>query len=62
MDEIHIKSDVSYKGGKIIGSILNSDEPTKTVFAIMVSSLCSKWSEIVRLLPCSRTSANELNQ
>ena len=31
MDEIHIKSDISYKGGKIIGSTLNSNEPTKTV-------------------------------
>ena len=26
----------------------------------MVSSLYGKWSEIVRLLPCSRTSAIEL--
>ena len=60
MDEIHIKSDISYKGGKIIGSILNSNEPTKTVFAVMVSSLYGKWSEIVRLLPCSSTSAIEL--
>ena len=65
MDEIHIKSDFSYKGGKIIGSILDSNEPTKTVFGVMVSkmvrnSLCGKWSEIVRLLPCSCTSANEL--
>ena len=57
MDEIHIKSDISYKGGKIIGSTLDSNEPTKTVFAVMVSSLYGKWSEIVRL---SSTSANEL--
>ena len=60
MDAIHIKSDITYKGGKIIGSILNSNEPTKTVFAVMVSSLYGKWSEIVRLLPCSSTSAIEL--
>ena len=35
MDEIHVKPDISYKGGKIIGP----NNPTKTVFAIMVSSL-----------------------
>ena len=53
MDEIHIKSDISNKGGKIIGS-LNSDEATKTVFAVMVSSILhGKWSEIVRLLQFS---------
>ena len=28
--------------------------------SILVSSLCKKWSTIVRLLPCSRTSASEL--
>ena len=36
MDEIHIKSDISYKEGKIIGSTLDSNEPSKTVFAVMV--------------------------
>ena len=34
--------------------------PATTVLAYMVSSLCKKWSTIVRLLPCSRTSASEL--
>ena len=39
MDEIHVKSDVTYKGGKIYGSSLSPEDPIKTVFAIMVSSL-----------------------
>ena len=61
MDEIHIKSDFSYTGGKIIGSSVNTElTPATTVLAYMVSSLCKKWSTIVRLLPCSRTSASEL--
>ena len=42
MDEIHVKSDISYKGGKIYSSSLNPDDPTKTIFAIMVSSLYKK--------------------
>ena len=35
MDEIHVKSDVTYKGGKIYGSSLSPEDPIKTVFAII---------------------------
>ena len=60
MDEIHVKSTFTYKGGKIIGSSLNPTDPAKTVFAFMVSSLSKRWSSIVRLLPCSSSSAEVL--
>ena len=60
MDEIHVKSDISYKGGKLFASNLDPDNPTKTVFAIMVSSLYKKWSCIVRLLPCASVTAEKL--
>ena len=59
MDEIHVKSTFTYKGGKIIGSSLNPTDPAKTVFAFMVSSLSKRWSNIVRLLPCASSSAVE---
>ena len=39
MDEIHVTSDVSYKGGRIIGSCIKPEDPIRTVFAIMASSL-----------------------
>ena len=39
LDEIHLKSNVDYKGGKIFGYSLQPDHPIKTVFAIMASSL-----------------------
>ena len=39
MDEIHVKSDITYKGGKIIGSSGDPSEPTRTILALMVSSL-----------------------
>ena len=61
MDEIHVTSDVSYKGGEIIGSCLNPDDPIKTVFAIMVSSLHKKWSTVVRLKPLSTTSSKYIH-
>ena len=57
MDEIKIKSDISYKGGRIFAPNITPEDPTKTVFAIMVSSLHKKWSCIVRLLPCGSITA-----
>ena len=57
MDEVHVKSDISYKGGRIFGPNLSPDNPTKTVFAIMVSSLHKKWSCIARLIPCASINA-----
>ena len=53
MDEVHVKSDISYKGGRIFAPNLSPDNPTKTVFAIMVSSLHKKWSCLARLIPCA---------
>ena len=32
MDEVHIRSDASYKGGRVIGSIDNPDDPHTSLF------------------------------
>ena len=60
MDEIHVKSELTYKAGKVIGFSGNFNEPTRTVLALMVSSLHKKCSTIVRLIPCSMISAETL--
>ncbi|KAI6652430.1 Transposable element P transposase [Oopsacas minuta] len=60
MDEIHVKSDITYKGGKIFAPNLDPEDPTRTVFAVMVSSLHKKWSCISRLLPCGSISAEKI--
>ncbi len=60
MDEIHVKSDFSYTGGRIICSSITPNTSATTVLAFMISSLCRKWSTIVHLLPCSKTSASQL--
>ena len=60
MDEIHVNSNVAYTGGRILGYSLESDKPIKTVFAKMASSLCIKWSQVTRLIPCSSNSAGDL--
>ena len=42
--EIHVKSDISYKGELIFGINLSPENPMRTVFATIVSSLHKKWS------------------
>ena len=39
MDEIHVASNVFYKDWRIIGSYADPEDPIRTVFAIMSSSL-----------------------
>ena len=72
LDEIHVRSDYTYKGGKIFGSsFIQTDsshpennsfesDPAKTVLAFQVTSLFTKWSEIVRLLPCCNAKSSDL--
>ena len=60
MDEIHLKAEYSYKGGNIVVSSNITNKPAKTILGFMISSIYTKWSTIVRLLPCSETSASEI--
>ena len=60
LDEIHVKSEFSYTGGRILGSSANHTEAANTVLAFMISSLCKKWSTVVRLLPCAKSSAAQI--
>ena len=43
MDEVHIRSDASYKGGKILGAIDNPSDLPSTVFSMMISSLMKRF-------------------
>ena len=36
MDEIHVKADLTYKSGKFFDGSLGTDDPTKTVLAIII--------------------------
>ena len=73
LDEIHVRSDYTYKGGNIFGSSFIKTDSTnpennhssesdlaKTVLAFQVTSLFTKWSEIVRLLPCCNAKSSDL--
>ena len=63
IDEVHLKSEIVYKGGNIIAPTLDTQNPIKTVLAIMTISCClhKKWSTIVRLFPLSSTNASDLH-
>ena len=60
MDEIRVNSDVTYKAGKVVGGSLNLNDPTRTVFPIMVSGMFIKWSTVIRLLPLGISSGSQL--
>ena len=60
MHDIKVKARMTYNSGKRICGSQNAEDPTRTVFAMMVSSLYKKWSTIVRLLPLSTSSAVQL--
>ena len=62
MDEVHIRSDVSFKGGIVLGAIDNpSDHHHNCVFNDD-SRLMKRFSTIVRLIPLGSSSAAELYQ
>ena len=60
MDEIHVKSEFSYTGGRTLGSSTTQNEAANTVLAFMISSLCKKWSTVVRLLPFAKSPAAQI--
>ena len=52
---------ISHKrAGKIFGPNLSPENPTRTVFAIMISSLHKKLFYISRLIPCASITAEYL--
>ena len=57
---MHVKTEITNKGAKVYGPNLNLEDPTRTVFAVMVSSLHKKSYCISRLLPCASISAEKI--
>ena len=58
MDEVHIRSDASFKGGKVWGGVDNPSDPPTTVFSMMISSLMKIFSTC--LVPLGSSSAADL--
>ena len=50
MDEIHVKSCVSYSGGRLVGSSSNNREKASTVQAFLISSVFGSYTDVVGLM------------
>nr|CAI5864649.1 unnamed protein product [Callosobruchus analis] len=64
LDEVYVKSDISYKSGKIEGFASSGSEvsPATTIQAFMVSYIFSNYKDIVGLFPVCTLKHNLLHE
>jgi len=60
LDETHVKSAMSYKGGKVTGSASNSEEIADSLQAFMITSLRSGYKDVVSLFPVKNITGLDL--
>lgn len=63
LDEIYVKPHVTYKAGKIEGLVVNNSsqiEPATTIQAFMISSIFSKYKDVVGLFPVKNLNSSLL--
>ena len=60
VDEIHLKPNMDYKGGNVVGLAYNSHEAATSAFAFMLSSVCSKFKDVVHVMPAKSIKAEIL--
>ena len=49
-----------YKGSNVVGAANNSNEAAKSAFAFMISSIVSKYKDVVHVLPTCKINAVDL--
>ena len=62
IDEIHVKSKLSYKAGKITGAASNNADIANSLQVFMISSLRSSYKDIVALYPVKNMTALNLQE
>ena len=61
IDEIHIKPYFDYKCGNIVGAAFNSAEAATSAFVFMISSVASKFKDVVQIIPTKCMKADLLH-
>lgn len=61
MDEVHLKPDLDYKGGEIVGAAFDGTENASSAFVFMINSLKSLYKDVVHILPVRKINANILH-
>lgn len=69
LDEVYVKPELSYKGGKLEGVAVHSKHNSKnnlnlatTIQTFMISSILSKNKDVVGLFPCNNLDSNQLEE
>ncbi|GBN26671.1 hypothetical protein AVEN_67963-1 [Araneus ventricosus] len=60
IDEIYVNPGLNYKGGKLLGKAENANQQANTIQAFMITSLFSKYKEIVALVSMKNQTADDL--
>ncbi|GBM96249.1 hypothetical protein AVEN_126711-1, partial [Araneus ventricosus] len=60
IDEIYVNPGLNDKGGKLLGKAENANQQANTIQAFMITSLFSKYKEIVALVPMKNQTADDL--
>ena len=61
VDEIHIKPSFDYKGGSIVGSAFDTAEAATSAYVFMISSIMSKYKDVVHIIPAKCMKAEILH-
>lgn len=60
VDEIHLKPNLDYKGGNIVGSAHDSNKMATSAFVFMLNSIQSKFRNVVHIIPTNIMKAETL--
>ena len=62
MDEVYTSKTCEFVNGQFRGIELGSDNPTKTILSVMISSLTSNISEIVAMVPLNKLDSSKMKK
>ena len=60
IDEIHLKANFDYKAGYVVGTAFDSAGPATSAYVFMVSSIKSKFKDVVHIVPTRSMKAGDL--